>query len=118
MRKDFAELRERLKPLCKRTLHKQVLEYVKYTSRHALVQEFFPTDDEQRLYDEVSEYLQQPVLYALPSGQRQLMTLVLRKLLASSSYAPPMAYNGRAVATPKDCGLGQTYPMRLKKCER
>ncbi|MDA8114432.1 MAG: DEAD/DEAH box helicase, partial [Acidithiobacillus sp.] len=87
MRKDFAELRERLKPLCKRTLHKQVLEYVKYTSRHALVQEFFPTDDEQRLYDEVSEYLQQPVLYALPSGQRQLMTLVLRKLLASSSYA-------------------------------
>ena len=84
---DFAELRERLKPLCKRTLRKQVLEYVKYTSRHALVQEFFPTDDEQRLYDEVSEYLQQPILYALPSGQRQLMTLVLRKLLASSSYA-------------------------------
>lgn len=84
---DFAELRERLRPLCKRTLRKQVLEYVKYTSRHALVQEFFPTDDEQRLYDEVSEYLQQPILYALPSGQRQLMTLVLRKLLASSSYA-------------------------------
>ncbi len=84
---DFAELRERLKPLCKRTLRKQVLEYVKYTSRHALVQEFFPTDDEQRLYDKVSEYLQQPILYALPSGQRQLMTLVLRKLLASSSYA-------------------------------
>ncbi|WP_215844458.1 SNF2-related protein [Acidithiobacillus montserratensis] len=84
---DFTELRERLKPLCKRTLRKQVLEYVKYTSRHALVQEFFPTDDEQRLYDEVSEYLQQPILYALPSGQRQLMTLVLRKLLASSSYA-------------------------------
>ncbi|MEB8486349.1 SNF2-related protein [Acidithiobacillus ferriphilus] len=84
---DFSELRERLKPLCKRTLRKQVLEYVKYTSRHALVQEFFPTDDEQRLYDEVSEYLQQPILYALPSGQRQLMTLVLRKLLASSSYA-------------------------------
>ncbi|MDA8154670.1 MAG: SNF2-related protein [Acidithiobacillus sp.] len=84
---DFAELRERLKPLCKRTLRKQVLEYVKYTSRHALVQEFFPTDDEQRLYDDVSEYLQLPILYALPSGQRQLMTLVLRKLLASSSYA-------------------------------
>ena len=40
---DFAELKERLRPLCKRTLRKQVLEYVKYTNRHALVQEFVPT---------------------------------------------------------------------------
>jgi len=34
---DFAELKERLKPICKRTLRRQVLEYVKYTNRHALV---------------------------------------------------------------------------------
>jgi hypothetical protein len=84
---DFNELQERLKPLCKRTLHKQVLEYVKYTNRHALVQEFVPTPEEQRLYDLVSAYLQQPTLYALPASQRQLMTLILRKLLASSTYA-------------------------------
>jgi hypothetical protein len=84
---DFNELKERLKPLCKRTLRKQVLEYVKYTNRHALVQEFVPTREEQRLYDLVSAYLQQPTLYALPASQRQLMTLILRKLLASSTYA-------------------------------
>ncbi len=84
---DFSELKERLKPLCKRTLRRQVLEYVKYTNRHALVQEFIPSNDEQRLYDLVSEYLQEPVLYALPASQRQLVTLVLRKLLASSTYA-------------------------------
>jgi len=84
---DFQELKERLKPLCKRTLRKQVLEYVKYTNRHALVQEFVPTPEEQRLYDLVSDYLQQPTLYALPASQRQLMTLILRKLLASSTYA-------------------------------
>src|SRR5262245_53405289 len=83
---DFNELKERLKPLCKRTLRKQVLEYVKYTNRHALVQEFVPTPEEQRLYDLVSAYLQQPTLYALPASQRQLMTLILRKLLASSTY--------------------------------
>lgn len=83
----FAELRERLKPLCKRTLRKQVLEYVKYTNRHALVQEFVPTPDEQKLYELVSEYLQKPTLYALPASQRQLITLILRKLLASSTYA-------------------------------
>ena len=39
---DFAELKERLQPICKRTLRKQVLEYIKYTNRHALVQEFVP----------------------------------------------------------------------------
>lgn len=84
---DFDDLKERLKPLCKRTLRRQVLEYIKYTNRHALVQEFIPSDDEQRLYDLVSDYLQQPTLYALPASQRQLMTLILRKLLASSTYA-------------------------------
>jgi SNF2 family DNA or RNA helicase len=84
---DFAELKERLAPLCKRTLRLQVLEYVRYTNRHALVQEFVPTPEEQRLYELVSNYLQRGTLYALPASQRQLVTLILRKLLASSTYA-------------------------------
>lgn len=84
---NFAELKERLAPICKRTLRRQVLEYVKYTNRHALVQEFVPTPEEQRLYDLVSAYLQRDTLYALPASQRQLVTLILRKLLASSTYA-------------------------------
>ena len=84
---DYNELRERLQPICKRTLRRQVLEYIKYTKRIAILQEFFPTKDEQNLYDLVSEYLTRPKLYALPNSQRQLMTLILRKLLASSTYA-------------------------------
>lgn len=84
---DFAELKERLAPICKRTLRRQVLEYVRYTNRHALVQEFVPTQEEQRLYDLVSQYLQADRLYALPASQRALVTLILRKLLASSTYA-------------------------------
>jgi superfamily II DNA or RNA helicase len=84
---DFTDLKQRLAPLCKRTLRRHVLEYVKYTNRHALVQEFVPTSEEQRLYDLVSGYLQRESLYALPASQRQLVTLVLRKLLASSTYA-------------------------------
>lgn len=83
----FLELKERLKPICKRTLRRQVLEYIRYTNRIALVQEFYPNEDEQRLYELVSEYLQSPDLYALPASQRQLMTLILRRLLASSTYA-------------------------------
>jgi len=84
---DFTDLKERLKPVCKRTLRRQVLEYVPYTDRHALVQAFVPNPDEERLYQWVSEYLQRPVLHALPASQRQLITLVLRKLLASSTFA-------------------------------
>jgi superfamily II DNA or RNA helicase len=84
---DYRALRERIRPVCQRTLRRQVLPYVSYTNRHALVQEFIPNDDEQRLYALVSEYLQSPRLYALPASQRQLMTLILRKLLASSTYA-------------------------------
>jgi ERCC4-related helicase len=94
---DFNDLKERLRPICKRTLRKQVLEYVKYTNRHALVQEFVPTPEEQRLYDLVSDYLQQPALYALPASQRSLMTLILRKLLASSTYAISDTLNGLAL---------------------
>ena len=84
---EYAELRKRLQPVCKRTLRRQVLEYIKYTKRIAIVEEFFPTEDEQRLYDMVTKYLSEPRLYALPNSQRQLMTLILRKLLASSTYA-------------------------------
>lgn len=84
---DYLSLKQRIRPICQRTLRKQVLQYVPFTNRHALVQEFFPSDDEQRLYNLVSDYLQTPVLYALPASQRQLMTLILRKLLASSTYA-------------------------------
>lgn len=84
---NFDDLKERLKPICKRTLRRQVLEYVKYTNRIPITQEFYPTENEQRLYDLVSDYLQRPNLYALPASQRQLMTLILRKLLASSTYA-------------------------------
>ncbi len=83
----FTELKERLKPICKRTLRRQVLEYIRYTNRIALVEEFYPTDEEQKLYDMVTDYLQAENLYALPASQRKLMTLILRRLLASSTFA-------------------------------
>jgi len=84
---DYQALRERLKTVCQRTLRRQVLEYIRYTNRIPITQEFVPTPEEQKLYDLVSEYLQRGNLYALPSSQRKLMTLILRKLLASSTYA-------------------------------
>src|SRR5271157_2803848 len=84
---DFRALRDRLKPICQRTLRRQVLEYIPFTNRIALVEEFIPSEPEQKLYNLVSDYLQRANLYALPASQRQLMTLILRRLLASSTFA-------------------------------
>ncbi|WP_223511338.1 SNF2-related protein [Pseudomonas sp. GL-B-19] len=83
----FAALRYRIAPLCKRTLRRQVQQYVSYTARKAIVQEFTPTNEEQFLSSLVADYLRRPNLYALPDGQRQLISLVLWKLLASSTHA-------------------------------
>jgi SNF2 family DNA or RNA helicase len=60
---EYSSLRERIRPVCQRTLRRQVSQYVAFTRRHALVQEFVPTAEEQRLYDLVSDYLQSPNLY-------------------------------------------------------
>lgn len=83
----LANLRARLSPICQRTLRKQVTEYVRYTKRIPITVDFTPSHDEQRLYDSVSAYLQKNNLHALPNSQRQLIELVLRKILASSSFA-------------------------------
>lgn len=83
----FDELKRRIAPICQRTLRRQVVEYINYTNREAITREFVPSKDEEALYQMVSEYLRRENLQALPSSQRALMTLVLRKLLASSTFA-------------------------------
>ena len=83
----YALLRERLKPICHRTLRRQVNAYVPYTKRHAILERFTPDQAEQDLYQAVDDYLCRDNLQALPVSQRALITLVLRKLLASSSFA-------------------------------
>ena len=83
----FDTLKARLKPICHRTLRRQVTAYVPFTKRHAMVEPFDPGEGEDKLYHLVSEYLRRDNLQALPPSQRSLMTLVLRKLLASSSFA-------------------------------
>lgn len=83
----FAALQARLKNVCKRTLRRHVQQYVSYTTRIAIVQEFTPSVEERELSNLVADYLRRPNLNALPDGQRQLISLVLWKLLASSTHA-------------------------------
>src|SRR4051794_2174681 len=63
---EVVELRSRLSTFCKRTLRSQVTEYIRYTERRPITRPFSPSDDEQQLYDAVSEFLQRPDSYALP----------------------------------------------------
>lgn len=84
---DLTALRERLAHFCHRTLRSQVLEYVKYTQRRLLTRPFTPTEQEHKLYETVSKYLQREDCYALPQRQRHLIVLLVRKVLSSSPRA-------------------------------
>jgi SNF2 family DNA or RNA helicase len=82
-----ADLKARLAPVVTRTLRRQVREHVKFTARRSLVEDFAPTPEEQDLYERVSEYLRREEAVAIPRARRALLTLVYRKILASSSFA-------------------------------
>lgn len=83
----YGALKERLQNIIQRTLRRQVQEYVKYTRRTAMVQDFQLSDREQKLYDSMTEYLQRPWTYGIPDEIRALMTIILRKIMASSAHA-------------------------------
>ena len=81
------EIRARIGPVVQRTLRRQVREYVKYTNRRSVVEDFSPLPEEHALYEDVSEYLRRNECSAIEPGKRTLLTMVYRKLLASSTYA-------------------------------
>jgi excisionase family DNA binding protein len=82
-------LRKRLEPICKRTLRRQVQQagLIRYTERCPLTLEFEPSQDEMQLYTAVSAYLQRPDTVAFGDKPNQLVTLVVRKILGSSTFA-------------------------------
>ncbi|MGX2970039.1 SNF2-related protein [Ursidibacter sp. B-7004-1] len=86
-RGNLPELKSRMATFVKRTLRKNVLEYIRYTERKTFTQEFTPTDSEHLLYQQISEFLRKESSYALPKTHKHLTALILRKLLASSPLA-------------------------------
>jgi len=84
-----ALLARRLEPICKRTLRRQVQKagLINYTNRLAKTFDFTPAQLEIDLYDSMSAYLQRTDTIALGQNGRQLVTLMLRKILGSSSFA-------------------------------
>ena len=84
---DISGLRDRLSVFCLRTLRRQVTEFVRYTERRLITRPFKPTDQEHKLYEAISSYLRRDETYALPSGQKHLLILLVRKVMASSPHA-------------------------------
>ena len=91
-RPDLAKLhilRERLKPVCRRTLRKDVQEagHINYTKRIPVTFKFEPHNDEVQLYESLSAYLRRKDTIAFGEKPNQLITLVVRKILGSSTFA-------------------------------
>ncbi|MCF6249821.1 MAG: DEAD/DEAH box helicase [Methylococcaceae bacterium] len=86
---ELSLLSKRLSRLVNRTLRKQVQETgsFNFTRRYSLTEDFTPSAEELELYHQVSDYLQRDDLLAIKPEARHLVTLVIRKILASSSYA-------------------------------
>lgn len=84
---DISGLRERLSAFCWRSLRSQVIEFVRYTERRLITRPFKPTEQEHKLYEAVSTYLKRDETYSLPFGQKHLLILLIRKVLASSPHA-------------------------------
>lgn len=84
---DYEALRQRIQPTVHRTLRKSVLPYIQYTARRSMTWRFKSSPAERELYQAVSDFLSRDELISLPLQQRALITMVLRKLLASSTTA-------------------------------
>ena len=85
----LALLGRRLDPICKRTLRRQVQQagLINYTRRLSTTFDFTPSRLENDLYERMSAYLQREDTVAIGVNGRHLVTLVLRKILGSSSFA-------------------------------
>ncbi len=84
---NLTELQERLKPFVHRTLRRDVLEYIRYTNREAITIPFTPSKEEEELYNLLSDFILRRDTYSIPTAQRKLVVLAIRKLLSSSTYA-------------------------------
>src|SRR5438876_1338596 len=80
------ELQRRLAVVLQRTLRRQAQEFLDrpFTQRRCRLYEYAMSDDERSLYDDVTEYLLQPSLYAFAGRQRRLLLIGFHRRMASS----------------------------------
>src|SRR5437660_12421507 len=80
------ELQRRLAIVLQRTLRRQAQEFLDrpFTQRRCRLYEYAMSDAERSLYDDVTEYLLEPSLYAFAGRQRRLLLIEFHRRMASS----------------------------------
>src|SRR5580692_5233235 len=80
------ELQRRLAMVLQRTLRRQAQEFLDrpFTQRRCRLYEYAMSEDERSLYDDVTEYLLEPSLYAFAGRQRRLLLIGFHRRMASS----------------------------------
>src|SRR6516165_8448823 len=83
------ELKRRLAMVQQRTLRRQAQEFLDrpFTQRRCRLYEYSMSDAERSLYDDVTEYLLEPSLYAFAGRQRRLLLIGFHRRMASSISA-------------------------------
>lgn len=84
---NYSELKQELSHVLYRTLRKDVSKYMNFKKRVCKTVDFTLSPDEIELYQRVNDFLKKDILYSIPTSNRGLIILVIRKLLASSSFA-------------------------------
>ena len=72
-----------------RTLRRQAQEFLDrpFTQRRCRLYDYRMSDEERSLYDDVTEYLMRPTLYAFAGAQRRLLLIGFHRRMASSIAA-------------------------------
>jgi superfamily II DNA or RNA helicase len=80
------ELQRRLKLVLRRTLRRQAQEFLDrpFTQRRCRLYEYAMSAGERALYDDVTEYLLEPSLFAFSGRQRRLLLIGFHRRMASS----------------------------------
>src|SRR5260221_1714939 len=83
------ELKRRLAMIQRRTLRRQAQEFLDrpFTQRRCRLYEYAMSDAERSLYDDVTEYLLEPSIYAFSGRQRRLLLIGFHRRMASSIKA-------------------------------
>ena len=91
-----AELQRRLKRVVKRTLRRQAMPYLErpFVGRQARLYSYRMSTAEKALYDDVTDYLLEPALFAFSGSARTLLLIGFHRRMASSNAALAASLTG------------------------
>ena len=104
------ELRQRLRSVLQRTLRRQAQNFleVPFVERQAKTIEYSVTDEERKLYLDITAWLMSPELYAFPAISRRILIVGFHRRMASSMAALEASLQNVAARLRKELGGAAT----------